>query len=188
MSDHKDASPYATGGGGVTLEHTYGATLLAAVLTGGPVPGLGDDMRPMRVQMQAGGAVDDYVVDGENFRTGTRRRLSVGVRRNPTMAPGDKKFVKLLEDFVRTVVDHATEVDSDSWRLALALAGPHTGAAQTKTLTDFARSQADNESFRETVGRDGVTTAEVRTRLGLLDQAVVAAVAATSPTLEHRTG
>jgi hypothetical protein len=48
------ASPYATGGGGVTLERAYGATLLAAVLVGDPVPGLGDDMHPVRVEMQAG--------------------------------------------------------------------------------------------------------------------------------------
>jgi hypothetical protein len=36
------ASPFATGGGGVRLEHRYAATLLAALLTGKPIPELGD--------------------------------------------------------------------------------------------------------------------------------------------------
>lgn len=34
------ASPYSTGGGGTVLEHRYGAVLLAALLTGDPVPAL----------------------------------------------------------------------------------------------------------------------------------------------------
>jgi hypothetical protein len=175
------SSPYATGGGGVTLERTYGATLLTAVLVGDPVPGLGDDMRVLRVEMQAGPAspVDDYVVHGENRTASTARRLSVGVRRDPTIAPSDPKFVKLLGDFLRVLIEHAADVDADRWRLALAVAGPHAGAAETKTLTDFARSQPTNDSFRKTVMRSRVTTAGVRARLQHLDNAVAAALAMT---------
>ena len=108
----KGASPYATGGGGVTLERAYGGTLLAAVLLGDPVPGLGDDMRAVRIELQSGPSspVDDFVVRGENRSTGTSRRLSVGVRRDPTIAPSDDKFVKLLGDYVRVVIEHAAEV------------------------------------------------------------------------------
>ena len=175
------ASPYATGGGGVTLERTYGATLLSAVLVGDPVPGLGDDMRAVRVEIQSGpsSAVDDYVVHGESSSAGTSRRLSIGVRRDPTIAPSDEKFVKLLGDYVRVAIEQAIEIEADRWRLALAVAGPHTGAMETKTLTDFARGQPTNESFRETVARDRVTTADIRARLEHLDKAVEAAVAAT---------
>ena len=38
------ASAYSTGGGGVVLEHAYGGALLAELLLGGPVAGLGDDV------------------------------------------------------------------------------------------------------------------------------------------------
>ncbi len=186
MADRKKGgtSPYAAGGGGVTLERTYGATLLSAVLAGDPVQGLGDDMRPVRVQTQSGpdSPVDDYVIEGENALAGTSRRLSVGVRRDPTIAPSDAKFIKLLGDYVRIAIEHAAEIDDDRWRLALAVADPHTGASETKILTDFARSQLTNDSFRETVGRDGVTTADVRARLRYFDDAVVAALAATGLT------
>jgi hypothetical protein len=174
------SSPYATGGGGVTLERAYGATLLGAILLGDPVPGLGDDMRALRVQMQSGSSspVDDYVIEGANASTRTTRRLSVGVRRDPTIAAGDEKFVKLLGDYVRIAIEHAPEVDGDQWRLALAVAGPHTGAAETKTLSDFARSQPSNEAFREIVAREGATSADIRNRLRYLDEAVEAAVTA----------
>jgi hypothetical protein len=38
------ASAYSTGGGGVVLEHAYGGALLAELLLGGPVTGLGNDV------------------------------------------------------------------------------------------------------------------------------------------------
>ncbi|WP_232242895.1 hypothetical protein, partial [Streptacidiphilus jeojiense] len=46
------ASPYATGGGGVRLEHRYAAMLLAAVVTEDPVAELGDDVVPLTVRLQ----------------------------------------------------------------------------------------------------------------------------------------
>ncbi len=175
----RGSSPYATGGGGVTLEHAYGATLLTAILLGDPVSGLGDEMRAIRVQMQSGPSspVDDYVIEGAHAPTGATRRLSVGVRRDPTIAASDTKFVKLLTDYIRIAIEHATEVDEDRWRVALAVAGPHTGGSETKVLTEFARTQPSNDAFRETVAREGVTTADVRARLKYVDEAVVAAVA-----------
>ncbi len=46
------SSPYATGGGGVVLEHEYGAAALASLLLGQPVEGLGDEFMPTQVSMQ----------------------------------------------------------------------------------------------------------------------------------------
>lgn len=46
------ASAYSTGGGGVVLEHAYGGALLAELLLGGPVTGLGSDVTPMRIGFQ----------------------------------------------------------------------------------------------------------------------------------------
>lgn len=180
------ASPYASGAGGVTLERTYGATLLAALLLGDPILGLGDEQRVVRVAFQTTpdtSAVDDFVAYGEAAGgNGHGRRLSVGVRRDPTIAPSDQKFVKLLGDYLRIVVAHAADVDEDRWRLGLAVAGPHTGARETATLADLARAHATNDLFRERVGRELGTTASVRERLRLIDESVVAA--ATSANLK----
>src|ERR1700694_4615253 len=103
MSNHGErgagrgaASSYATGGGGTVLEHTFGATLLAALLTGDPVSALGDEQRPVSVSFQAGNwsPVDDLVVIGEPDRLpdGEVRQLSIGVRRKPRIARSDQSF------------------------------------------------------------------------------------------------
>ena len=75
------ASAYSTGGGGVVLEHAYGGALLAELLLGGPVAGLGNDVTPVRVgfQQSAHSPVDDLTVTGEG--RGGRRTLFIGVRR-----------------------------------------------------------------------------------------------------------
>jgi len=171
------SSPYATGGGGISLERSYGATVLAAILVGDPIAGMGDSMRVVRVKLQSGpdSPVDDFVIFGEDPATGVMRRLSVGVRRDPTITASDEKFVKLLGDYLRIVSGNSADVDEDRWRLALAVSGPHTGASETRILADYARAHATAESFRETVGGDGVVAASVRKRLEYLDEAVVAA-------------
>ena len=172
------SNPYATGGGGVVLEHVYGATVLAAMLLSDPVVGLGDEQAVVRVAFQAGAwsPVDDVMVEGESRGSASGgRRLSVGVRRDPTIASSDEKFVKLLADCLRVVVEHPGEVASDAWRLALAVAAPHTGAAETAVLADLARHRTSGSLFRQAVAAPRATTNKVRRRLKLLDEAVAAA-------------
>src|SRR3989442_433914 len=100
-------SSYSTGGGGVTLEHLYGATVLAALLTGDPVSGLGDEQTVVEVAFQARSMspVDDLVVSGEprSVSSGEARRLAIGVRRDPTIGAGDDKFVKLLSNCLQAL-------------------------------------------------------------------------------------
>jgi hypothetical protein len=64
------------------LEHNYGATLLASLLTGDPLAELGDDVTPMEVRFQASAvsAVDDLLISGRTPDGGIRQ-VSIGVRR-----------------------------------------------------------------------------------------------------------
>lgn len=91
------ASPYATGGGGIVLEHRYGAVLLAHLLTGDSIPMLGDDAAPTNVMFQASAhsPVDDLVVIGRT-PDGAERRISIGVRRAPSIVASDAPSVHLL--------------------------------------------------------------------------------------------
>jgi hypothetical protein len=84
------ASPYSTGGGGTVLEHRYGATLLSCLLSGNPAPELGDDATLESVTFQASAIspVDDLVVAGRT-PDGGERRVSIGVRRAPTLVRSD---------------------------------------------------------------------------------------------------
>ena len=173
------ASPYSTGGGGVTLERLYGATLLAALLTGDPVPGLGDEQSVVEVAFQARSKspVDDFVVSGEPRSTtaGQPRRLAIGVRRDPTIAAGDAEFVHLLSSCLRALTSAPVDFETDRARVAIVVAGPHSGAAEVRRLAEIARTQLNSTAFRSAVATPGVCSAKVRARLRWLDEAVAAA-------------
>jgi hypothetical protein len=160
------ASPYATGGGGVVLEHAYGGSLLACLLQQGPVGGLGDDVLPVEVRFQRGASypVDDLMVIGQS-RAG-ERRLFVGVRRSPVIGAGSASFVSLLADYVRMVVDDPAKFEADDWRLGLAVAAPHAASAEVRTLAWIARRQRDNAAFRAAVAAPQATKRKIRVRLG----------------------
>lgn len=171
------ASPYSTGGGGTTLEHAYGAVLLAALLLRHPVLGLGDDFTVGEVRFQQGATstVDDLVVVGDC--PPSSRTLYIGVRRAPTIAGGNASFVTLLTDYLRMVSTRHVELATDRERLGLAVAAPHTGAGEVAQLATLARKQPNGAAFRQAVTAPRATNGKVRTRLQYLDDAVKAAAA-----------
>jgi hypothetical protein len=171
---HRSApNPYSAGGGGVVLEHVYGATLLAALLLGAPLDLMGDELAIDEVAFQAWGTstVDDYVVTGSTEGPDiVQRRLAIAVRRDPTMAPSDGKFVKLVGAMLTVLDRRWSEIVTGTWRLGLVVAGPHTGASETATLTELARAHPTPDRFRVAVDARGTTTGRVRQRLGHLER------------------
>ena len=117
------ASTYSTGGGGVTLEHQYTATLLATLLVGDPAPELGDRVALTTVRLQASdvSAVDDLVLEGLD-PAGMTHRASIGVRRDPKLTKSDTKSVPLVRSYLEVVTDHWNEVSAGRWSLTLAVA------------------------------------------------------------------
>ncbi len=171
------AAPYATGGGGVVLEHRYGATLLASLLTGDPLPELGDDVVPVAVRFQAVAVsdVDDLFVTGRT-QDGRERRVSIGVRRAPALTSGDAASVRLLGSYLAVVADQREEVAAGRWRLALAVASPNPAVRQVGELAAIARAATNEDRFRAEVARVGRTSQAVRNRLGHLDALVPTAL------------
>jgi len=159
----------------VVLEHAYGGALLAELLLGGPVAGLGDDVTPSRIgfQQSAYSQVDDLMVAGDG--PGGQRMLFIGVRRHPKVGVSQKPFVKLMVDYLQVISEHGAELDAGSWRLGLAVEAPHTPADEIAKLAYFARRQPDSGLFRAAVNAPRATTSKVRTRLGNIDEIVSAA-------------
>ena len=168
-------APYATGGGGVVLEHRYGATLLASLLTGDPLPELGDDAVPTEIRFQAAAvsAVDDLLVTGKT-QDGGQRRASIGVRRAPMLTSGDAASARLLGSYLAVVAEHREEVMAGRWRLALGVASPNPAVRQAGELATIARATTSEYSFRAEVARPGRTNQGVRDRLRHLDTLVPA--------------
>ncbi|MFI4989787.1 MAG: hypothetical protein ACHQHO_02565 [Solirubrobacterales bacterium] len=170
------ASPYSTGGGGTVLEHRYGAVLLAALLTGDPVPGLPSAFAATEVAFQAGheSRVDDFLLTG---RTGEESaRVSIAVRRDPNLVASNHAAVELVAALLTVVLENAAEVQAGRWMLALAVASPNQHATELRTLAERAHTQGSARAFHEHISRDGATTQGVRGRLEQLEKLIAAAV------------
>ena len=163
-------APYSTGGGGVVLEHRYGACLLASLLTGDPLTELGTDVAPVAVRFQASAVspVDDLVASGRT-PDGTQRKVSIGLRRAPELVTSETASVHLLASYLRVVISSWDEVRAGRWRLALAVASPNLAVKQVGELAVIAAGSPDAAAFRAEVARAGRTNEAVRRRLRHLD-------------------
>jgi hypothetical protein len=171
------STPYSTGGGGTVLEHVYGATLLGDLLTGDPVPMLGDDAVPVSVRFQASAEspVDDLLVSGRT-PDGGERRVAIGVRRSPAFVTSDQATQHLLASYLRVLTERWPEIQAGTWRLGLAVASPNPAVRELRELCGIARASQSGAGFREEVARPGRTNGAVRARLVHVDALVSAAV------------
>jgi hypothetical protein len=149
--------------------------LLASLLTGDPLPELGDDIVPVEVRFQAAAvsAVDDLLVTGRT-QDGGERRVSIGVRRRPLLTSRDAASAHLLGSYLAIVAAQREEVAAGRWRLALVVASPNPAASQVGELADIARATSSEDRFRAEVARPGRTRQAVRNRLSYLDDLALA--------------
>jgi hypothetical protein len=169
------ASSYSTGGGGVVLEHRYGAILLASLLTGDPVQELGDDAAPLNMRFQAStvSAVDDLLISGRT-PDGDTREAAIAVRRAPRLIPSDEKSVKLIGSFLKVVSKSWDEIMTGRRRLVLAAVTNSSSVSQAGELAEIARARGSEAAFREEIA-GGVHAKALRDRLANLDKVVAKA-------------
>ena len=159
-------SPYATGGGGVTFERKVAVQYLAHLLVGDGATELGDGRRVLSVAFQQAPQhpVDDLVVSAA--RTDELQPslvLSLGVRRSPKFVMSDESTRKLIQEFVRAVIN--TPTDGPEHRLGLVVAGPQPHAEQLATLTSLAATQMGAPGFFDLVQTSSRFDAGIRGRL-----------------------
>jgi predicted DNA binding CopG/RHH family protein/uncharacterized DUF497 family protein len=121
------ASPYATGGGGVTFEHRVAARYLALMLTGNTSPELIDGrvITSIAFQQAPDSPVDDLVLHASRPGEQTPSlKIAVGVRRSPKLVPSDEDTQKLLGSYVEALL--ADPEQGVEQRLALVDAGTRT--------------------------------------------------------------
>jgi hypothetical protein len=147
------------------------------LLTGDPVPELGDDATPAAMRFQASpvSAVDDLLITGRTPDGGTRQ-ASVGVRRAPKLIRSDEeKSVPLIASYLKVVSEAWEEIQAGRWRLALAAVPGNSAARQTGELAEIARATSGEAAFRAELA-DGVHDQALRDRLGHLDDLVALAI------------
>lgn len=177
------SSPYSTGGGGVRLEHSYAACLVAGLLVGDSLTELGDAISVDSIRLQASDIsdVDDIVIEGRDAR-GELHRSSVAVRRNPSFARSDSASVPLIRDFLSVVCEEWPEVEAGRRRLVLAVSTNANAMTQLAELAQLARSVASGSELEGRLAQRGRTNSGTRERYdhvkGLVEQASAGLTAA----------
>ena len=170
------SSPYSTGGGGVRLEHTYAACLIAGLLAGDAVGELGDSLAVDSIRLQASDQsdVDDILIEGHD-RDGEVHRSSIAVRRSPSLTRSDTASVPLIRDFLAVVLDQWATVWAGRWRLVLAVSTNANAVTQLSDLAEIARSTPSGEELEARLAQPGRTNQGTRDRYdhikGLVEQA-----------------
>ena len=163
------SSPYSTGGGGVRLEHSYAACLVAGLLAGDALPEFGDALSVDSIRLQASevSEADDILIEGRDAH-GEIYRASIAVRRNPALTTSDDASVPLIRDFLAIVTDHWSEVSLGRWRLVLAVSTNANAITQLAELAELARSLPNGNELANRLTQPGRTSAGVRDRYGHL--------------------
>lgn len=170
------ASPYATGGGGVTLERRVAVLFLARLLTGATAAEL-RGRRVWRVAFQQAPAhrVDDLVVTANRDDGTSALELNIAVRRAPAFVKSEKDTQKLFGDLLAS--DLTTGVSDVERRLAICVAGPQRAAQQVGELAALAEKQTSPEGFFELVQAPRKFDRTLRNRLDHLANLVKANLA-----------
>lgn len=186
------SSPYSTGGGGVRLEHSYVACLIAGFLAGDALTELGDAIPADSIRLQASDLsdADDIVIEGSD-PDGHRYRASVAVRRNPLLTASDDASIPLVRDFLAIVTDQWTEVSSGRWQLVLAVSTNANAVTQLAELAELARALATSADLVARLAQAGRTNVPVRGRYdhlkGLVERASEGLLSADGLTAEELT-
>lgn len=161
------SSPYSTGGGGVRLEHSYAACLVAGLLAGDALPEFGDALSVDSIRLQASDVseADDIFIEGRGAH-GEIHRASIAVRRSPALTASDDASVPLLRDFLAIVTDHWSEASAGRWRLVLAVSTNANAITQLAELADLARSLPSGDEMANRLTQPGRTNTGVRDRYG----------------------
>lgn len=186
------SSPYATGGGGVRLEHSYAACLVVALLAGEPVAELGDAVSVDSIRLQASdiSPVDDIVVEGLDAG-GELHRSYIAVRRSPSLTRSDSASVPLIRDFLTVVCEQWPELESGRQRLVLAVSTTANAITQLAELAELARTIPSGAELETRLSQPGRINTQVHARHAhvkdLVEQASQGLAAAGGLTAEELT-
>ena len=171
------ASPYASGGGGVTFERSVAARYLAHLLVGDAATEIGDGRHVAAVKFQQAPEhpVDDLVIEtARDGETAPSLVLELAVRRRVNLIVSDPRTRQLFQQFVGSLTA-APDGDIEQ-RLGLVVAGRQEHASQLGHLCDVARCQLDALGFFDLVQTPGRFSIKIRNRLDQIERLVARAM------------
>lgn len=177
MTKTQGASPYATGGGGITFERKVAVQYLAHLLLGDTSTELGDGRQVTSVAFQQAPdhPADDVLVraaaPGESQPSLT---LALVVRRSVRLVRSDTRAQEIIKQFIRSIMDPPN--DGADYRFGLVVSGPQEHAEQLSDLTELASAQMDAPGFFRLVRTPGKYDFRLRARLDQVEKLVAGAL------------
>ena len=158
--------PYATGGGGFTLERKVAVRYLAHLLLGHNAPEYGDSRRVVSVGFQQSPLfpVDDLVVTAEYpDELQPSLVLQIAVRRSPKLVQSDESSRQLIRQFVAAIT--ALPPHGPDHRFGLVVAGHQRPAAELAEVAAIAAGQIDAPAFFDQIQMPDRVNSRLRGRL-----------------------
>lgn len=137
MSKTKQTSPLSSGGAGTIVEYQTAAVVLARLLFGGSVIGVGNITQVRLQGAVAGHSLDDIVAFKSLADT---PRIEAQVKRTISPVPSNKEFISVVEQCLRGLDEYGDAVDCGEVHLCLAAAGQVNQLDQLRELTELARA------------------------------------------------
>lgn len=172
-SSPQGASPYATGGGGVTFERKVAVQYLAHLLVGDGATQIGDGRHVMSVAFQQAPShpVDDLVIEAKRPDESERSLvLALAVRRSLNLVKSHELTRKLMRQFVHAAAQ--APADGTEYRLGLVVSQQQPHAKELGELADLAAGQSKPRDFLELIRTPGRFSADLRKRLDHLKSLV----------------
>lgn len=172
-SSPQGASPYATGGGGVTFERKVAVQYLAHLLVADSTTQIGDGRHVMSVAFQQAPShpVDDLVIEAKRPDESERSLvLALAVRRSLNLVKSHELTRKLMRQFVHAAAQ--APADGTEYRLGLVVSQQQPHAKELGELADLAAGQSKPRDFFELIRASDRFSADLRKRLDHLKSLV----------------
>lgn len=144
-SKASETSPLSSGGAGTIMEYQVAAVVLARLLVGDSVVGIGNIAQVRLQGASAGHSLDDIIVFKSMADT---PRTEVQVKRTVSPVPSSKEFVSVVEQCLRGLDEYGDAVDAGEVHFCLAAAGPINPLNQLRDLTELARAHNTHTSLQ----------------------------------------
>lgn len=179
MDKAKQSSPLSSGGAGTIMENQTAAVVLARLLFGGSVIGVGNIAQVRLQGAAAGHSLDDIVA----FQSAADRpRTEIQVKRTVSPVPSNKEFVSVVEQCLRGLDEYGDGIDNGEVHFCLAAAGPVNPLDQLRELTGLARAHNIYSSLAKVLVPK-VTAKAVCDRFGNVKQTITDVLTAQDKTL-----
>lgn len=147
MSKNKanQVSPLSTGGAGTIMEYQLAAVVLAKLLVGDSVVGVGGIAQVRLQGAPAGHSLDDIVAFQSMADT---PRTEIQVKRTVSPVSSNKEFVSVVEQCLHGFDEYGDAVDAGEVLFCLAAAGPINQLNQLRDLAELARAHNTYSSLQ----------------------------------------